>query len=129
MYVDHVIDGNFEDVNQLRLDGRWNNNLMTDLIGKNIIKDPQKDIMFIWEKGLLFKISFLIWRIWFKMIPIGKVLVRSRITDHLECCCCDNNILESFNHLFVLCPDANYIQKLFAGAIGQYQVLSFGNYG
>ncbi|KAH0654406.1 hypothetical protein KY289_032084 [Solanum tuberosum] len=36
MYVDHVIDGNFEDVNQLRLDGRWNNNQMTDLIGKNI---------------------------------------------------------------------------------------------
>lgn len=45
-------------------------------------KDPQKDIIFIWEKVLPFKVSFLMWRNWFKRIPIGKVLVRSMITDY-----------------------------------------------
>ncbi|KAH0729179.1 hypothetical protein KY289_000367 [Solanum tuberosum] len=71
----------------------------------------------------------MMWRIWFKRIPIGEVLVRNRITDQMECCCCENNISESFNHLFVLCPDVNYLWKLFAGAIGQYQASSFGKCG
>lgn len=71
-------------------------------------KDPQKNIMFIWEKCISFKVSFLMWRIWFKRIPIGEVLV-SRITDYIDYCCCDNNRQESFNHLFVSCSDANYL--------------------
>lgn len=36
----------------------------------------------------------------------------------MECCCFTSNSQESFNHLFVICPDANYLWKLFAGAIG-----------
>lgn len=81
-------------------------------------KDPQKDILFIWEKGLPFKISFLMWRIWFKRIPIGEVLVRCRIVDSIECCCCNSHEQESFNHLFISCPDAKYLWNLFAAAMG-----------
>ncbi|XP_015162561.1 uncharacterized protein [Solanum tuberosum] len=159
MPLDHVIDENFEEVNQLRVDERWDNNLLTKLIDSSICdhvnqvmgtiqqieendkqwwmpinkgkfyvgsafeiiqsrKDPHKDIMFIWERCLPFKFSFLMWRIWFQRIPIGEVLVKSRIANHIECYCCDTNNRESFNHLFVLCLNATYLWKLFAGAIG-----------
>ncbi|KAG5604963.1 hypothetical protein H5410_026455 [Solanum commersonii] len=36
MFVDHVIDQNFEEVNQLRVGERWDNNLLTDLIDSSI---------------------------------------------------------------------------------------------
>lgn len=36
MDVDHAITRNIEEVNQLRLDGRWNDNVMTELFDRDI---------------------------------------------------------------------------------------------
>ncbi|KAK4731320.1 hypothetical protein R3W88_024308 [Solanum pinnatisectum] len=38
--------------------------------------EVQQDIMFIWEKGLHFRLSFLIWRMWLQRIPIGEIQIR-----------------------------------------------------
>ncbi|KAK4706513.1 hypothetical protein R3W88_033930 [Solanum pinnatisectum] len=48
-------------------------------------KEPIEKIMNIWVKGLPFKVSFLLWRLWFKRIPIGEVLIRRGITDSGLC--------------------------------------------
>ncbi|WMV42322.1 hypothetical protein MTR67_035707 [Solanum verrucosum] len=42
MHIDHVIPENLEEVNQLRLDGRWNVNLMNELFDKDICDHYQK---------------------------------------------------------------------------------------
>lgn len=81
-------------------------------------KEPQEGIMNIWEKGIPLKVSFMMWRVWMQRISIGEVLVNFRITDSVICCCCDQNVQESFTHLFFSCPDANFPWKQFAGAAG-----------
>lgn len=83
-----------------------------DLIRKR--RDSIEGILHIWEKG----ISFLLWRIWLQRIPIGQVLVRNIICDSVVCCCCNTGMQESFNHLFVECPDSYYLWRIFAGAAG-----------
>ncbi|KAH0761423.1 hypothetical protein KY290_017496 [Solanum tuberosum] len=62
-------------------------------------KEKKENIMCIWEKGIPFRISFLLWRIWFQRIPIGEVL-------------------ETFQHLFMQCPISKDLWSLFAGAAG-----------
>ncbi|KAK6789639.1 hypothetical protein RDI58_013439 [Solanum bulbocastanum] len=46
-------------------------------------KEPQEGILNIWEKGIPFKVSFLLWRVWLQRIPIGEVLVKNKITDSM----------------------------------------------
>ncbi|KAG5595337.1 hypothetical protein H5410_036569 [Solanum commersonii] len=36
------------------------------------------------KKGLPFKISFFMWRLWFRRTHIREVLIRRRIVDHLR---------------------------------------------
>lgn len=80
------------------------------------MKEVQQGIMFIWEKGMPFKVSFLIWRIWFQRIPIGEISIRFKIADAFDCVCCNNSTPETFDHLFVSCPDAKYLWETFSGA-------------
>lgn len=75
-------------------------------------------ILNIWEKGIPFKVSFLFWRIWFRRIPIGEVLIRRGITDSMEFYCCNAHVQESFMHLFILCTDSYYVWKFFIEATG-----------
>lgn len=48
-----------------------------------------------------FKVSFMIWRMWKKIIPIGKVLVKIRMCDELLCKCCAENENDTSEHLFI----------------------------
>ncbi|XP_015160507.1 uncharacterized protein [Solanum tuberosum] len=81
-------------------------------------RDPIDNISNIWEKGLPFKISFFMWRLWFRRIPIWEVLIRRRIVDHVDCCCCNNNAPETFSHLFVNCTIAQTLWKWFRDVAG-----------
>ncbi|KAK6776056.1 hypothetical protein RDI58_027057 [Solanum bulbocastanum] len=47
-------------------------------------KEIQQDIMFIWEKGIPFRASFLLWRTWFQRIPIGDILMQSIYGKHFQ---------------------------------------------
>ncbi|XP_055803989.1 uncharacterized protein LOC129873024 [Solanum dulcamara] len=153
------LDPTLDEVNQLTLNGRGNENMMLELFNNEVCEhvqkalgdyqvseerdmpwwvsnpkgkfsvgsaweilrnrnDPQEGIMNIWEKGIPFKVSFLVWRIWPQRIPIGEVRIRNRIIDSTLCGCCENNAQESFNHLFFFCPDANFLWRWFRGAAG-----------
>ncbi|XP_049414633.1 uncharacterized protein LOC125877356 [Solanum stenotomum] len=80
--------------------------------------DRVDKIMYIWEKGLPFKISFLLWRLWHMRIPIGEVLVRMRIVNSVKCCSCNNNAEETCDHLFIQCPTTYCLWRHFAEAAG-----------
>uniref|UniRef100_A0A0V0H027 Putative ovule protein n=1 Tax=Solanum chacoense TaxID=4108 RepID=A0A0V0H027_SOLCH len=41
-----------------------------ELMGES--REPQELMMNIWEKGIPFKVSFLLWRLWKLRIPMGK---------------------------------------------------------
>ncbi|WMV24324.1 hypothetical protein MTR67_017709 [Solanum verrucosum] len=157
--ISNGLDNNLEEINQITLNGRWNINLLKELLNEEIChkvlkvlgnykvseerdfpwwmpnpkgkftvgtaweimrtrKEPQEGILNIWEKGIPFKVSFLLWRVWLQRIPIGEVLVKNRITDSMIYCCCDDNASESFNHLFFSCPNAKFLWQWFAGAAG-----------
>lgn len=73
--------------------------------------------MNIWEKEIPLRVSFLIWKIWFQRVPIREVLFRNRIVAYsVKYWCCSDSEQETFDHLFVACPDSNYMWITFAGA-------------
>lgn len=78
----------------------------------------QEVVKYIWQKGLPFKISFFMCRLWKKRILIGEVLVRIKVVNEMKCGYCNSNQHESFEHLFVQCPDAGKLWTLFAGVAG-----------
>ncbi|KAH0776352.1 hypothetical protein KY290_007763 [Solanum tuberosum] len=96
--------------------GKFTVNSAWDLMRQR--KEIQQDIMFIWEKGIPSRVSFLLWRMWFQRIPIGEILVRFNIIDAFNCVCCNNSTPDTFDHLFVSCPDAKYLWETFSGAAG-----------
>ncbi|KAK4716606.1 hypothetical protein R3W88_014944 [Solanum pinnatisectum] len=161
--INHNLDENIEEVNQITINGRWNftllKKLFTEEVCKKILKvlgnylvaedkyvtwwmpnakgrftvrssweivrhrkEPQEGIMNIWEKGIPLKVSFMMWRVWMQRIPIGEVLVKFRITDSVICYCCDQNVQESFTHLFSHVP-VQYQHSLF-GSFGRGETLS-----
>lgn len=77
-----------------------------------------EDISKIWEKGLPFKVSFFMWRLWFRRIHIGEVLIRRNIVERVDCSCCNNSAPGTFSHLFVNCPSAQSVWKTFRNAAG-----------
>ncbi|KAK4726926.1 hypothetical protein R3W88_031843 [Solanum pinnatisectum] len=49
-----------------------------------------------------------------KILPIGEVLINSRIANSVECWCCNQSVQESIEHLFMKCPDSESQWKDFA---------------
>lgn len=48
--------------------------------------------------------TFFIWRLSKKRIPIGEILVKLRVCEDMPCKSCDENVQETMEHLFVKCP-------------------------
>ncbi|XP_059295494.1 uncharacterized protein LOC132048826 [Lycium ferocissimum] len=71
----------------------------------------------LWIKGVSYKVSFFLWRIWFQKLPIDNVLKRMRISIVSRCCYCHIQE-ETMDHLFILGPLASKIWKYFAAAAG-----------
>lgn len=53
----------------------------------------------------------------------GEVLVRMKITNEVECCCCDTRVPEIVDHLFIQCSMSKSVWKLFAEAAGIQRTL------
>ncbi|KAG5610489.1 hypothetical protein H5410_021770 [Solanum commersonii] len=83
----------YEDVKQLLIEDKWNNDLLMHIFNEEVVNQihkqlggsreirgmealrrrgsVQEKVKYIWQKGISFKISFLMWRLWKKRIPIG----------------------------------------------------------
>lgn len=65
-----------------------------------------KTLRSIWLKGVPFKISFLIWGLWKKRLPIGEVISNWGAIDNMNCYCCEGDVVESYEYLFMECSDS-----------------------
>ncbi|XP_060210718.1 uncharacterized protein LOC132637681 [Lycium barbarum] len=76
----------------------------------------------LWIKGLPYKISFFLWRVWYWNLPIDEVLMRMRISI-VSRCWCSQNQQETMDHIFITGPFATIIWHYFsigAGVLGPF---------
>ncbi|WMV31014.1 hypothetical protein MTR67_024399 [Solanum verrucosum] len=72
----------------------------------------------IWIKGLPFKFSFFLWRVWKKRIATDDNLRRIRIHIVSKCYCCEKGELETMTHLLLTAPITQRLWKQFASCAG-----------
>lgn len=72
----------------------------------------------VWDKGLLFKIDFFLWRVWKGWIVTSDNLKRMKINIIFRCWCCEIKQMETMAHLFLTSPIAKKVWNIFAAVIG-----------
>ncbi|KAH0661911.1 hypothetical protein KY284_026842 [Solanum tuberosum] len=81
-------------------------------------REEQEWMNYIWIKGLPFKISFFLWRVWRKRIPTDDVLKKMKVNMVSKCYCCDVGEEETIHHLFLTAPIAQQLWNHFASCAG-----------
>lgn len=76
------------------------------------------DFGFIWNKGLPFKVNFLLWTVWKRRIPTDDILKRMKIHLVSRCWCCEKKEEETMSHLFLTAFIANRLWRQFANFAG-----------
>lgn len=64
---------------------------------------------FVWNKVVPFKISFLLWRIIKRKLPLGNSLAKFGNNSNTDCVCCRDPTRETYNHLFASGEIAKWI--------------------
>lgn len=72
----------------------------------------------MWIKGLPFKISFFLWRLWRRKIATDDMWKRQGQMVMSRCWCCQQPQEESIEHIFVTSPTTSKVWNLFMGAAG-----------
>ncbi|XP_059315804.1 uncharacterized protein LOC132066519 [Lycium ferocissimum] len=73
----------------------------------------------IWSKGVPFKISFFLWRMWKAKIPVDDVLKRMNISIVSRCrCCLNSQSEETMQHLFLTGNCAAEVWQYYTTAAG-----------
>ncbi|XP_075085049.1 uncharacterized protein LOC142168286 [Nicotiana tabacum] len=80
--------------------------------------DPNQEFKLMWIKGLPFKISFFLWRLWRQKIAIDDIWRRQGQIVMSRYWCCQQPQEESIEHIFVTSPTASKVWNLFMGAAG-----------
>lgn len=81
-------------------------------------REIQQHFQEIWIKGLPFKISLFIWRLWKQKLPIDDILSKIGIAIVFKCHCCSDPSQETTNHLFITCSFAASVWTRFARGAG-----------
>ncbi|XP_060183099.1 uncharacterized protein LOC132613057 [Lycium barbarum] len=117
------IDERVEDVKELLDRNGWDSNKLHQLLQKDIVNHIQEELVLkeissawnlliqketaseiykqMWIKGVPFKTSFFLWRLWKFKIPVDEVLAIIGINVVSRCCCCRNSQQETIDHLFL----------------------------
>ncbi|XP_060216649.1 uncharacterized protein LOC132644109 [Lycium barbarum] len=77
-----------------------------------------EDYKNIWLKGLPFKISFCLWRLWKFKLPVDEVLETIGINIVSRCYCCIEPRQEILDHLFLKGDFATTVWNWFSSAAG-----------
>ncbi|XP_019241407.1 PREDICTED: uncharacterized protein LOC109221379, partial [Nicotiana attenuata] len=80
--------------------------------------DPNQEFKLMWIKGLLFKISFFLWRLWRKKIATDDIWRRQGQMVMSRCWCCQQPQEESIEHIFITSSTASKVWNLFMGVAG-----------
>ncbi|XP_060185616.1 uncharacterized protein LOC132615077 [Lycium barbarum] len=78
----------------------------------------QEDFKQLWIKGVPFKISFFLWKLWKWIIPTDDNLMRINIVVVSRCYCCRVPQQETMQHLFLTSNFAEGVWKVFLEAAG-----------
>ncbi|XP_019225001.1 PREDICTED: uncharacterized protein LOC109206620 [Nicotiana attenuata] len=78
--------------------------------------DPNQEFKHMWIKGLPFKISFFLWRLWKGRIPTDDVWRRQGQMVMSRCWCCQQPQEETIQHIFLTSATASKVWNLFMGA-------------
>nr|XP_016440692.1 PREDICTED: uncharacterized protein LOC107766425 [Nicotiana tabacum] len=69
--------------------------------------DPKHEFKLMWIKGLPFKISLFLWRLWRQKIVTDDMWKRQGKMVMSRCWCCQQSQEESIEHMFVTSPTAS----------------------
>lgn len=67
----------------------------------------------IWVKGLPFKISFFMWKVWKDKLSLDDFMKRLGYLMPSKCCCCEKPQEETLSHLFFTSHAANRVWNYF----------------
>ncbi|XP_070007206.1 uncharacterized protein [Nicotiana sylvestris] len=80
--------------------------------------EPRTAYRMIWVKGLPFKISFFMWKVWKAKLPLDDFLKRIGYCMPSKCWCCIQSDEESLQHLFFRSETAKTTWKYFLSRAG-----------
>ncbi|XP_019241016.1 PREDICTED: uncharacterized protein LOC109221004 [Nicotiana attenuata] len=80
--------------------------------------DPGNAYRNIWVKGLPFKISFFMWKVWRNKLPLDEFFKRLGYLMASKCWCCAEPQEETMQHLFYTSHAAIRVWKYFLGHAG-----------
>ncbi|XP_060182325.1 uncharacterized protein LOC132611987 [Lycium barbarum] len=122
---DFQIDTSIEEVSHFMNAEGWDVQKLHDKQPRSawnlLRKKAQTSVHFskLWFKGVLFKISFFLWRLWKFKIPVDDVLKRMNISIVSRCRCCLNpHQEETVQHLFLTGEFAAEIWQYYNAAVG-----------
>ncbi|XP_060170793.1 uncharacterized protein LOC132601744 [Lycium barbarum] len=78
----------------------------------------EADFKHLWIKGVPFKISFFLLRLWKAVLPTDDTLRRIRIPVVSRCYCCTNSQQETMQHLFLTSKFAIDVWNFFKREVG-----------
>ncbi|XP_060202921.1 uncharacterized protein LOC132631356 [Lycium barbarum] len=73
---------------------------------------------FIWIKEIPFKVSFFMWKLLKKNLPLDANLARFNIDKGASCCCCRTACIETGNHVFAQSELAKQIWQIMTRPLG-----------
>ncbi|KAF3647952.1 putative transcription factor bHLH84-like [Capsicum annuum] len=79
-------------------------------------EEGNDDLKRLWSKNLPFKFSFLAWRIWKGKVPVAQEMHSWNYDISQFCRCCDNEEVESIEHLFLKGNIAQKVWRYFSVA-------------
>ncbi|XP_033509087.1 uncharacterized protein LOC142166776 [Nicotiana tabacum] len=81
-------------------------------------RDPSNTYMNIWIKGLPFKVSFFMWKVWKNKLPLDDFFKRLGYLMASKCWCCVLPQEETMTHLFFTSHAARKVWNYFLTVAG-----------
>lgn len=78
--------------------GHYSNNTAWNLVRNTKQKD--EFVQNLWHKSILFKISFLAWRLCKGKLSFNEVVSGFENHSNAECYCCNDPAIDSIQHIF-----------------------------
>lgn len=74
--------------------------------------EEKKVYRLMWIKVIPFKINFFLWRLCKQRLPYGESNRRIGIYDDVICCCFNEQVIRTWEYLFLTCDKATRLWQL-----------------
>ncbi|XP_016549377.1 uncharacterized protein LOC107849271 [Capsicum annuum] len=80
--------------------------------------DEKELYRLLWVKGIPFKINFFFWRLCKQRLPVGEMNRSMGFSYNGICTCCNDQVTETWDHLFVTCQKSARLWHVFSSSAG-----------